>query len=320
MLLETPLWRQTPPAIFPVCLGFMSLALGWRNAANELPSIPEDIGNLMLALSTAFFVWFLMFYFAKVAARPGVVMDDMRTPPARAGMAAAAMSMMILAAALLPLGIQVPLVWWTGVFMQIFASIVVLWAIWKDPPEKRHFSTFQYLTFVGPVVGPIAGIPLGYIWESVWLITASLVAYIIVTAGIFLTLKRDPIPVHLRPSVMIFLAPICLFALGYGGLGWETAFTIFYWLANVTAIILILLVPWMVRGGYSPVWASFTFPVAAFLNVQVLALSKGYGLMAEIGVYAGLVIGTPLILWIAYRSIMQWVTGDLARKSHAAVA
>ena len=320
MLLETPLWRQTSPAIFPVALGFMSLALGWRNAADVIPAIPQDIGNLLLALSTGYFIWFLMFYFAKVFGRPGVVLEDMRTPPARAGMAAASMAMMVLAAALLPLGIQVPLVWWTGVFMSIFASLVVLWAIWRDPPEKRHFSTFQYLTFVGPVVGPIAGIPLGYVTESVLLINASLIAWIIITAGIILTWRRDPPPVHLRPSVMIFLAPVCLFALGYGGLEWEGFFTFFYWLGNIMAIVLILLVPWMIKGGYTPVWAAFTFPVAAFLNVQVLAMSKGYGTMAEIGVYAGLIIGTPLILWIAYRSIMLWVTGDLAKQSHAAIA
>ncbi len=320
MLLETPLWRQTPPAIFPVCLGFLSLALGWRNAADYLPNIPKEIGELMLGLSTAFFVWFLMFYFAKVVARPMVVFEDMRTPPARAGMAAAAMSMMILAAALLPLNVSVPQVWWTGVAMQIFASAVVLWAIWRDPPRKRHFSTFQYLTFVGPVVGPIAGIPLGYVTESLWLISAALVAYIIVTVGIFVTLKRDPVPDSLRPSVMIFLAPITLFALGYGGLGYETAFHFFHYLGDGVLVILLLMMPWMMKGGYSPVWAAFTFPIASYLNVQVMALSKGHGIVAEIGVYAGLIVGTPLILWIAYRSIMSWVTGDLSRQSHAAIA
>ena len=320
MLLETPLWRQTPPAIFPICLGFLSLALGWRNAADLLPWLSEDIGNIMLALSTAFFLWFLMFYFAKVAARPMVVLEDMHTPPARAGMAAAAMAMMVLAAALLPLNITVPPVWWAGVLMQIFASLVVLYAIWRDPPEKRHFSTFQYLTFVGPVVGPIAGVPLGYVRESIWLIDAALVAYVIVTIGIFVTLKRDPVPDKLRPSVMIFLAPVSLFALGYGALGYETAFVLFYWISNITAAILVLMLPWMMKGGFSPVWAAFTFPIAAFLNVQVLALSKGYGIMAEIGVYAGFVIGTPLIIWIAYRAILAWVTGELSKQSHAAIA
>lgn len=320
MARKISLWRQTSPAVFPVSLGFMSLALGWRNAADVFPSISPDIGNVLLGLSTGYFVWFLMFYFAKVAARPLVVLEDMRTPPARAGMAAAAMSMMLLAAALLPLNISVPQVWWTGVAMQIFASAVVLHAIWKDPPEARHFSTFQYLTFVGPVIGPIAGVPLGYVWQSIALTSAALVAYVIVTVGIIVTFRRDPLPERLRPSMMIFLAPVCLFALSYGALGYEWAFTVFYWLGNGTALVLLFFVPWMLRGGYTPIWAAFTFPVAAFLNVQVMAVAKGYGVMATVGVYAGLAIGTPVICYMAYRTMMEWVTGDLAKKSGAAVA
>lgn len=318
--LKTKLWRQMPPAIFPVCLGFMSLALGWRNAADVMPGISQDIGNLLLGLSTGFFIWFLMFYFAKVAARPLVILDDMKTPPARAGMAAAAMSMMLLAAALIPLNLRVPEVWWTGVAMQIFASAVVLYSISKDRPEARHFSTFQYLTFVGPVIGPIAGVQLGYVTESFVLTIAALIAYVIVTVGIIVTFRRDPLPKNLRPSAMIFLAPVSLFALSFGALEIEWAFTLFYWASNITGLVLLFFVPWMLRGGYTPVWAAFTFPLGAFINVQVLAVSKGEGIWAVFGVYAGLAIGTPVILYLSYRSIMEWVTGDLADKSHAAVA
>ncbi len=320
MLLETPLWRQTPPAAFPVCLGFMSMALGWANAVNLVPWVDEDLANLLLAAATGYFIWFVGFYLAKIIARPGVLLEDMRTAPARAGIAAMAMAMMLLAAALLPFGIYVPLVWWVGVGMQIIASIIVLHAIWVDPPEKRHFSTFQYLTFVGPVVGPIAGVPLGYIWESKLLVFAALIAYVIVTTGIILTLKKDPLPAALRPSTMIFLAPICLFALGFGTLGYAGLFSFFYTLSNVVLVALLFWLPWMLKGGYTPVWAAFTFPLAAWFNVQVMALGKGYGLSAEIGTYIAMAIATPVILYLMYRTVMEWVTGNLAKKSHAATA
>lgn len=320
MLLDTPLWRQTPPAVFPVCLGFMGLALGWTGLVDIIPWVSEDLSHLLLASSTGYFVWFVGFYLAKVIARPAVLFEDMRTPPARAGIAAMAMSMMLLAAALLPFGLSVPLVWWTGVVMQIIASALVLHAVWKDPPEKRHFTPFQYLTFVGPVIGPIAGVPLGYVWQSQVLIWAALVAFVIVTIGIFVTIKNDPLPKHLRPAVMIFLAPVSLFALGFGTLGNETAFTIFFWAGNAVFIKLLTLVPWMVRGGYTPVWAAFTFPIAAWLNVQVMAVQRGFGSIAEIGVYVGLVVATPVVFYLVYRTVMEWVSGDLAKRSHAAVA
>jgi len=314
------LGRQTPPAIFPVCLGFMSLALGWRTAADVIPAISPDIGNLMLAASTGYFIWFLAFYLRKLSLRPMVLFEDMRTPPARAGIAAMAMAMMMLAAALLPLHIYVPQVWWTGVIMQIAASAIVLYAIAKDPQETRYFTTFQYLTFVGPVVGPIAGIPLGYIWQSYVLIYGALIAYVIVTIGILAALWHNPVPPSFRPAMMIFLAPVSILAIGFGALGIDWMFTLFYWVASVIALVLLSKFRWMMQGGYTPVWGVFTFPVAAFLNMQVMAVSKGHGIWAITGVYAGLAFGTPLILWIAYRSSMAWVTGELSQKSGAAIA
>jgi len=279
MLNDTPLWRSTPPAIFPVCLGLLGLGLGWRNAAEYLP-IAHEIGDVLLGLGCAYYLFFLICYLCKLVARPMVLFEDSTIPPARAGIAAMAMSMMLLAAALLPFGISAPFVWWAGVIAQIGASAIGVYAIWHDPPEAKQFSTFQYLIFVGPVVGPIAGIRLGYVTESIVLTLAALVAYVIITIGLALQMRRQRPPVPLRPSLAIMLAPVCLFATSFGLLGVDWAFVGFYWASMVVAGGLILLVPWMIKGGWSPVWASFTFPLAAFLQVQVMAFAKFGGGLA----------------------------------------
>ncbi len=319
MLNKTPLWRSTPPAIFPICLGLLGLGLGWRNAS-EVLAVPHEVGDVLLGLGCAYYLYFLACYLSKMIARPMVLFEDSANPPARAGIAAAAMSMMLLAAALLPFGISAPLVWWAGVVAQIGASAIGVHAIWKDPPQTRQFSTFQYLTFVGPVVGPIAGIRLGYVTESIVLTLAALVAYVIITTGlVLLYLHRRP-PVALRPSVAILLAPTCLFATSFGLLGFETAFAGFYWISMGVAGALVVLVPWMIKGGWSPVWASFTFPVAAFLQVQVLGVVKFGGGLAVVGAYVVMALGTPVILLVAYRATMMYVTGDLAKKTGAARA
>jgi len=297
----------------------MGLGLGWRNAANVLP-IAHEIGDMMLAGSSAYFVFFFAVYLRKIAARPMVLFEDMSNAPARAGVAAAAMSMMMLAAALLPFGISVPQVWWAGVILQIAASAVVCYAIWCDPPEKRQFTPYQYLTFVGPVVGPIAGIPLGYIWESIALTFAALAAHVVITAGYGFRLAHVLPPIKMRPSIAIFLAPNCLFAISFGLLGIDWAFTVFYWIASITALVLVAIAPWLTKSGWTPAWAAFTFPAAAFLNLQVLAVAKGAAGLAIFGVYAGLVLATPLILFIAYRFAMSWIMGELGSKCGAAIA
>lgn len=94
----------------------------------------------------------------------------------------------------------------------------------------------------------------------------------------------------------------------------------FYWIASVTALVMVALAPWLTKGGWSPAWAAFTFPAAAFLNLQVLAVAKGAGALAIFGVYAGLVLSTPLVLFIAYRFAMSWIMGELGEKCGAATA
>jgi tellurite resistance protein len=319
MRARSPLWRSTPPAIFPVSLGFMGLGLAWRNASEVIP-VPEEIGDLLLGLSTAFFIYFLALYLAKLAARPRVLFEDMVSGPARAGVAALAMSMMLLAAALLPFNISVPEVWWTGVILQILASAIVLHSIWREPPEHRHFTPFQYLTFVGPVVGPIAGIPLGYVTESLLLATAALIPFTIITIGYGLKLLRVRPPMPLRPSLAIVLAPISLFALCFGQLGMDWAFYLFYIAGWVVALALLSVSRWLTKGGWTPIWGAFTFPIATFTNVQVLANAKGVGDISTLGIYLGLAIGTPMILYIVYKAVLAWVTGDMAKKSGAATA
>jgi len=316
MLLKTPLWKRTPPAIFPVTLGYMGLSLAWRNSANVLP-IPHYIGGILLGLSTAFFLYFLAFYVAKLIGRPSVILEDLKSPPLRAGIAAIPMSLMLVAAALLPFNISVPEVWWTGVILQYCTSIAVLWALWRDP--KRAFSPFMYLTFVGPVVGPIAGIKLGYVTESYWLTMGALVAFVVIFFGYLWRLTKAFPAQPFRPSLAITLAPLSLFALSFGMLGMESWFVVFYWIAWAAFVAVMALMPWMTSGGWTPVWGAFTFPLATFTNVQILALSKGFGFVAEVGTILGLAIGTPIVFYIVYRASMAWVTGALSEKSGAAV-
>ena len=319
MLTKQHLWRRTPPAIFTVTLGFMGLALAWRNASGVLP-IPQEIGDLMLGVSTAYFLFFAVSFVAKVIARPPVVLEDLKVPPARAGVAAFPMAIMLLAAALLPLGVQVPLVWWTGVVFYYVATGLVAYSIITGAPEARTFSPFQYLAFVGPIVGPIAGIPLGYVTASFWLAMAAMIPYIAITVGYSIKLFKVRPPEPLRASLVIVLAPTSLFALAFGQLDIQWAYDLFYWLAMGLAVVMLVMAPWLTKGGWTPVWGSFTFPIATFTNLQIMGIEEGTGILATAGLVAGLIISTPLILYIVWMSSKTWIRGDLSKKTAAAVA
>lgn len=318
MILKTPLWKRTPPAIFPVCLGYAGLAIAWLNGADYLP-FPRFIGEVLLGVSIVFFLYFLAFYIAKLIARPSVLLEDVRMPPLRAGIAAIPMTILLLSAALYPISEFAPVVWWVGVVLQVGATIAVLYAIWKDPAEKRSFNTFMYLTFVGPLTSAAVGIKLGYGDIIFWLTMASFTAFLVITTGFARSFFRTRLPHPLRPSLAILLAPVSLLALSFGQLGMGQAFSIFYIISWVVFIGLLFALPWMTKGGWTPVWGALTFPFGVFANVQVLALAKGYGTLAEAGFYLVLLIATPLTFYIIYRASMAWVTGVLSEKSGAAV-
>ncbi|MEO1918771.1 MAG: hypothetical protein ABGW81_03495 [Paracoccaceae bacterium] len=319
MLTKQHLWRRTPPAIFPVALGFMGLSLAWRSASDVL-AIPHEIGNLMLGASTAYFLFFAVSFIAKILARPSVVLDDLKTPPARAGVAAFPMSIMLLAGVLLPLEVRVPLVWWTGVGVYYIATGLVSWSIYKGGAEARKFSPFQYLAFVGPIVGPIAGIPLGYDTTSFWLAIAAMIPYIAITLGYGVRLTKIRPPMPLRPSLAIVLAPTSLFALAFGGLEIEWAFILFYWMSVALAVAMLIFSMWLTEGGFTPIWGSFTFPLASFINLNIYAIGEGVGIVATAGMFAGFIIGTPLILYIVWMVSKDWIKGDLSKKTGAAMA
>lgn len=318
-MVRVPLWRRTPPAIFPVTLGFLGLSLAWRGAATVLP-IPTFIGDLLMGVATLFFLFFFVSYIAKFIARPAVLMEDMKTPPARAGVSAMLLSILILSAVLNIFGIRAGEIWLVGVALYLISILVVGYSIYKLPAEARVFSPFQYLSFVGTIVAPVAGISLGYIEISIWMMWLALPPYIAITIGYGLKLMRVRPPHPLRPSLMMGLAPTALFGIAFGQLGIEWAFQLFYWQALIWVLVLFGVSIWMTEGGWTPIWGGFTFPIAAFLNLQILALSKGAGLVATTALTAGLLIGTPLVLYIVFKHTKAWIRGDLTKNTAAAVA
>lgn len=319
MQAQPPLWRRTPPAIFPVALGFLGLGLAWRNAGAAL-GLPTAIGDVLLGAATVFYLFFLALFAAKLLARPGVMLEDLKTPPARSGISAMAMALILLPAVLLQFELAFQWLWWVGVALHVLIAALVARLMFAGPPEMRTFTPFQYLTFVGLIVAPIAGVPLGQAAVSFWLSMTAMVAFIIITVGYGRKLTRVLPPPPLRPSLVITLAPVSLFGLMFAQFQAEIWFQAFYFLSWIVALLLLISARWILAGGWSPVWGALTFPIAAFTNLQIVAFTLGYGVVALAGIWLGLTIGTPLILFVVYRATRAWRRGDLSKMSGAATA
>lgn len=313
------LWRSTPPAIFPAALGFIGLGLALVNAAQVTP-IPREFGDVVLGGALMFFVFFTVLYLMKALSRPGVVIEDLKTPPARAGLSAMPMALILVAAVMNNFGLALPWLMFTGIALHIVLALIVLRLLWRDAPETRSFSPFQYLTFVGLIVVPAAALPMGYISLTFWLAIISLVAFLGITAGYIPKFIRNRPPQPLRPSLVITIAPLSLFGIYMAQIGKMEIFWGFYILAWIATLACLLAARWIMQGGWTPVWGALTFPLTAFVNLQVMAYHVGSKPLALIGIYAGLAVAVPLISYVIFKHAMAWTSGQLSAKSGAAVA
>ncbi|MBL1437974.1 MAG: tellurium resistance protein [Rhodobacteraceae bacterium] len=314
-----PLWRSTPPAIFPVILGLVGLSLAWRGLGQSF-GLTAGFGDILLGVTTVLLAFFALSYVAKLIARPGVLMEDLKSPPGRAGLSAISMSFIVFAAGLLPYGELARYVWWFGILLHVVIVTFVVKSISKAPPEGRSVTPFQLLPFVGLITAPLAGVALGYTLISQVLTYLSLVVLVVILVKLAAKFIRTRPPEPLRPSYAIILAPMGLFGMAFGQFGPEILFTVFYILAWVVALVLLVFAKWLTASGFSPVWGGLTFPVAVFTNINIMAISKGFGLVATTGAIAGGLIATALIFFIAYKALKMWAKRDLAKKTGSAVA
>ena len=311
----------TPPAVFPPILGLFGLGLAWRQAAVSL-GLPGAIGELILGAVTLLYLFAALSYGVKLARRPGVLPEDMRVLPGRGGVGAALMALCLLAAALVPYsaGLASAVVL-AAVLLQLALILLFLRLLAGWPPEQRRVTPVQHILLVGMICAPLALAPLGMTALATVIFALTGLAAAGIWGASLAQLVRGAVPPPpLRPAMAIHLAPAALLAmvalkLGYQGLALGLA----VW---AIAIFTALLGSWraLTAAGFSAMWGSFTFPIAAFAGMM-LGLGSDLGLPAArwIGA-AALVGGSLLIPWIAYRVLQAWAKGSLATATNAARA
>jgi tellurite resistance protein len=312
------LWRRTPPAVFPPIMGLFGLGLAWRLGAPAF-GLPGGLAELLLGAVTLIYLFALLAYLAKVARRPGVVAEDLRVLPGRAGLAALSLSLMLLAATLVPyhsaLGQGVAIV---AFGLHATLALLAARAILTGPVEARVVTPVWHLLFVGFILGPLPGLQLGLTGP----VMTILFAMIPVAAGIWAIslwqlVTRIP-PAPLRPLLAIHLAPASLFAIVAAGLGMTTLAAAFAFLGTAILIALMARARWINAAGFSALWGAFTFPLAAYAT----ALFSVFGGAGAGRLAAGIVLvaATLIIPPIALKVMQAWARGTLAATTNAAQA
>ncbi len=314
------LFRRTPPAVFPVIFGLFGLGLAWRRAVDLFP-VSAALGDLILGATALLYLFALVAYLAKFMRRPGVLADDLKTLPGRAGLSGMTLGGMLFAAALIPFSIPAAkTVLWLSVALHTLIVLMVTRALLTGPAEARRVTPVWHLLFVGFIISPVSAVPLGYPRWSQGVLWATMAFAVFIWAMSAAQALKKPMPAPLRPTLAIHLSPAALlgtisYLLGYVALGY--AFGI---LSILILTALVLSARWLTADGFSALWGAFTFPLAAFSTLMQIMGGKGEGeIFTTLGGIA-LVAASLLIPYIAYRVMKLWATGKLAVKTNAAMA
>lgn len=319
--LATPpgLWRRTPPAIFPPLMGLFGLGLGWRMLADlarsgALAGLAEAfLGAVSLLFAFAFIAWL-----SKPLRRPSVLAEELSVLPGRAGVAAAALCLMLLGAALLPYGpVLAGASLAAGVALLGVSGALVLRAWIAGPAEARQISPAFHLIFVGYIIAALTLVPLGLegLARAVFWLTLPL-AGAIWAFSLWQFVRRVP-PAPLRPLLAIHAAPAALFALVGAQMGWTMTAAGFALIALALLVAMVVAARWLLASGFSAMWGALTFPLAASANAALAAMPGAPGLWTGAAL---LLAATALNPYVAQRVLRGWARGELAAQTNAATA
>ncbi len=308
------LFAKTPPAVFPAILGLLGLGLALRRglAGTALAEPLEALNGGLLGL----WLFAVLALLGKILRRPGVVVEDMRALPGRAGLAAATMSGMVAASLILPFvsGLAVALAFAALALHGVLAVLLIV-TLLRLPPEAREVNPTWHLSFVGFVVGAVPLALAGWTVAAQAILWATLaVAAAIWGVSLAQLIRRIP-PAPLRPLLAIHLSPAALFATVASLLGQPVLAQAFAAFGAVILLALVAAARWITSAGFSAMWGALTFPLAAYASALIMT----GGVFAVPGL-AVLVAATLIIPPIAWNVLKLWPGGRLAARTNAAEA
>lgn len=308
-------FATTPPAIFPVLLGLCGLAIAVRAGSGFL-GVDRAVADLGSGVALAIWAFGVLAYGLKLRRRPGVIFEDLKAMPSRAGLAAGTMGGMASAMLLVPFSPRLAMsLLLASLLAHGVLALLTLRVLVTLPSEAREMNPGWHLSFVGFIVGAPTAIALGQDGLARGLFYMTLpVAVAIWGLSAKQLMQRIP-PAPLRPMLAIHLAPAALFASVATGLGLDVLALVFLAFGVAMLVAVGFGLRWITVSGFSALWGAFTFPLTA---TATAFLMQG-GALGWVG-FGILVAALAVVPVIAWKVLRLWPGGRLAAKTNAAEA
>ena len=304
---------RVPPNLFAIALGIAGLALAWQ-AAVPVFGIPQAVPDALSVLGAA--VW-LVLVGAYQAQGPRIIRADLRDPVLSPFISAAALTAMILSAALakdaFAAGRMLVIVF-LAVTIALGGWLTGQWPTGGIEPDSVHPGYFLP-TAAGGLIGASAAaqVHLHALAEASFGIGA--ICWVLLASTILNRLfTRPALPSALVPTMAIELGVAGVAGTAYFAVAGRTVTFMACALggyAVLMALVQVRLIPVYRRLSFTPGFWSFAFAYAAAVSDALvwLAITKP---PAATG-YAIVVIAllTAFVSWIAFRTVLLAVRGRL---------
>lgn len=283
--------RHLPLPLLAVPMGLGGLGMAWRKAVAALgaPAWPGEA--LMLA---ALLAWAAMsaLHLWRWRLHPEAVAEDWAHPFRAPIFAAGSISTMVAAGAILPWAPRLSAALLIlAVVLHLAIGLAIIARVLRGEGNTAMLVPTLLFPLVGNIVAPLVAAPLGFTTLGWMLLGIGALLWVMVMPLLLWRMLEGPtLPPPLRPSVAILLAPPTVGALSVAALAGPGPWVVMlYGLSAFVLALLLLALPHLLAGGFSPsVWA-FTFPIANFAAVTMMVAHGALAWIALAG--ATLVVG-----------------------------
>lgn len=304
-----------PAAFFGMVLGLGGLGGAWR-VATRTWGMPGWVGEALMLAAAAIWCAWIALYVAKWIYAPAAARAELDDPVQSFGLGLIAMATLMASIALR--NYAPGLAWWIFVAGAVGGTLLAAWLIGGLWQGNRGLETFTPLTILPSVgtayTGALAAGAFGYRELASMMWGPGLVTWIIMDSIVLYRLMVHGLPVPMRSTIGIQLAPPavgCLAYLGFAEGPPDRFVHILIGYGVLQGLILIRLAPWIRAQPFSPGAWAFTFGVAAMSGSTLICLERHpAGVLASLA-WPMFVVANLFIGWIALRTLILAGQGRL---------
>ena len=302
------------PGWYAIVMGLAGLSLAWHHAAPVMGKGADLAALLIGSLAAAVFAVLAVATVLRGQRYPQAWAEDRQHPVRHTAIATLPTSVLLLATVALATGAQgtaVLTLWWAGALAQLAVTAWVLTRWWKGARQGglqwASITPALFITVVGNLLVPLAGVPLGQPEWSTAQFGIGLLFWPVLTVLLRVRIAKQGVwAERLLPANFIFIAPPAvagLAALQFGApplVGWA--------LWGMAVFLLLWLAPLGRRIASQPLglphW-DISFPLAAFTALSLRLMAGGPLAMAGVALLAASTLLVAALALATLRGLRQ---------------